>query len=99
VAHEDRRARRHVADDLEQVVGVALEARILRGVVGIEVRLAGAHQVEGHHLVAVREPWRHESPHVLVAPESVGEDDGRRSGALDPDVVSMVDVHGRLRAA
>ena len=75
----------HVAEvegfeDLEDVVGVAVQRVVLDGIVGREVGAARTHQVEEHHAMVVLEPRCHRSPHLLAAAEAMHEHDGAAGG-------------------
>jgi hypothetical protein len=74
VTDEHHVAQVQLLDDGQDVAGVALERGVAVGVVGGWIRAAGTDVVEQHHPVAVLEVGGDEAPHVLVAPESVGED-------------------------
>ena len=73
VAHEDHVVKVQRVDDLDDVVGVARQRGVARGVVRRQVGPARADVVEQDHPVAVREARRDVAPHVLVAAEPVRE--------------------------
>jgi len=82
--------------DLQDVADVAVERGVLGEVVRGDVRATGPHVVEQHAPMRRRERGRHEPPHVLVAPEAVGEHDRPTRGqAPDGDVVPDDGAHGR----
>ncbi len=96
VADEDHIGQVELAADLQHVLGVAPQRPVPVRVVGRQVRAAGAHVIEEHHLESVLEPGSDEPPHVLVAPEAVGEDHRLPARcARDLDVVASLNVHRR----
>lgn len=93
--HEDGVPKPDLAAGLQDVPRVALEGAVAAPVIRREVRPARADVVEEDDPMLVREGGSHEAPHVLVAPEAVGEDHGLAAlGARDLDVVPPEDVHG-----
>jgi hypothetical protein len=80
--------------DFQQVAGVAVQRAVLLAVVGLQVREAAADLVEQHGAIARGEVRREQAPHILVAAEAVGEDQGGWTVAGDLDVVALADVHG-----
>lgn len=76
MADEDHRAAGERIEDLEQVVGIALQAGVLVAAVGGQVGAAAADQVEGDDAEAVLVGRREEAPHGLVAAESMCKDHG-----------------------
>ena len=102
MADEDHRPAADGVDQLDHVVGIALQAGVLAVVVGRQVRMPGADQVEQYHAVITREAGRQLAPHVLVAAEAVREHQRRRAAgrvAADVDVVALQGIHGARRVA
>ena len=73
MADEDGVLQVQLSADLDHVIGIAGQARIFGPVVGAKVRAAGADVVEQDSAEILFERGRHESPHVLVATEAMGE--------------------------
>ena len=96
MADEDHRSGREGVEDLEQVVGVAMQAAILGAVVGGQVGAAAADQIEGKGAETILVGRREEAPHGLVAAEAVREYHGCRSGTRDTHVVTQLQMgaHG-----
>ena len=96
VPDEDRRPLAELGDDLEEVVGVAVERAVLLRIVRGHVGVAGADVVEEDGAVPLRIGGREPSPHVLVTAEAVPEEHGGGAGPLDADVVPFPDGHHRI---
>jgi hypothetical protein len=92
--HDDARARRAGIEDFQQIRDVALQAGVLRAVVGGPVGTAAARQVVQHDTEAVLEGRRQEAPHRLVATETMHENHGCRPRAGHVDVVAKLYRHG-----
>jgi hypothetical protein len=79
VADEDDVAQIERGANVEHVLRVAVEAAVAFGAVLTEVGLPRADVIEEDDAVVVLERRGHEAPHVLVAPEAVGEQHGLRA--------------------
>jgi hypothetical protein len=88
MADEYHRSGRTFVEDLEQVVGVAVQRAVLAAVVGAEVGAAAADQVEGDGAETLAEGGGDESPHGLVAAEAMGKHHGCGPIAGHLDVIS-----------
>ena len=88
VADEDGGALRELAHDLQHVVGVSLKRAVLRAVVGGQIRVAAADQIEEDDAVPRRVRRREEPPHVLIAAEAVREEHRRR--AARPETCTLL---------
>jgi hypothetical protein len=95
VADERHVVQVELLDDLDQVVGVAVERVVLAGAVRREVGAARSDVVEEDDLLVVGEVRGHQPPHVLAATETVGEDQ-RLAGADHCHIVASNDVHARI---
>jgi hypothetical protein len=95
VADEHHVCELQLLQDLEQVVGVPVQRVVFREVVRLEVRPARAHVVEDDHAVVGEERGGDFAPHILVAAESVREDD-RRAERIAGDGHVVAPRHGTL---
>jgi hypothetical protein len=59
--------------DVDDIGRVAVEAAVPLRIVRRQVGTPGPDEIEQDRPVPVLECWRHEAPHVLVTPKSVGE--------------------------
>ena len=88
VSDEHDRALTERLADLDQILGIAVQGRMPRSVVGRQVGCARPHMIEQHDLAPFGQRPGHVAPHALVAPDPVGEQDGRAAFADDRDVVA-----------
>ncbi len=86
---------RELVADVEDVLRVAVERAVAPGVVGRELRASVPDVVEQHDAVAIVERRVNVPPHVLVAPEAVGEHHRPDAATNDLDVVPFDDAHAR----
>lgn len=95
VAHEHHIVQIERSRDLDRILGVAMQARVLRAIVGAEVRAAGPDLIVEHELPFVGERRCDQAPHVLIAPEAVREHHRPVAATADMDVVALQDIHDR----
>ena len=79
--------------DLDEVFGVAGQARILRWIICGEIGPAGSDMIEQDRSKVVLKRGRHEPPRVLVAAVAVGEDHRPSARPLNPDIVATASRH------
>jgi hypothetical protein len=92
-ADDDDRPRRERLDDLQSIVGVALQAAVPRGIVCRQIRHPAADEVVEDDAVALLVRRREPAPHALVAAEAVREDHRQGTVARHADVVSLRHAH------
>jgi hypothetical protein len=83
MADKDAICDAYLATKLNEVIGVPRQARILLCVILGKVRFAAPDVVEKDDLEVLLKRWRNEAPHVLIAPEAVGQHHG--TSALPSD--------------
>ena len=84
-----------LAYDVYEVVGIPVQACVLGRIVGGKLGAACAHMVEQHGAEPRLESRGHETPHVLVAAEAVGEDHGAVASAVHMHVIAFDRRHSR----
>src|SRR5579884_4254260 len=75
--------------DLEHIIGVTFEPRVLIGTVCTEVRVPRSHVIEKDGPVVGTELRFHKTPHVLVAAKAMREQHRRFPGTAVNDVVAF----------
>ena len=73
VADEDHLSQVERADDLDQVVRVGVEGRLSISVVGRQIGCPSAYMIIDKGPELVLEGWSDETPHMLIAAETVSE--------------------------
>ena len=79
--------------DLDQIVGIAVEAGIFAGIISGKVRPARTDVIEQHREMVGLESRRDEAPHVLVAAEAMRENHGPMAGSGRYDMIAGNNSH------
>ncbi len=95
MSHVDNRTWGEFLDQFEQIGSVPVKRAVFIVIIGGEVRISAAYQVEQDSLVAFAETGSEIAPHGLVAAKAVSKNDCGRTTAVDVNIVALANVHGK----